>query len=459
MIYIGVDLGTHGLKYFVSQDENIVENNKIIINAVISQESGFEEQNPSLWGAAFLQLIDYFKAKYKKFILCISSTSGSVLPVDRNGKPLYNAIMYNDNRSVKEAQILNLVAFEFTRKLGYKFNASFSLPKILWIKNNLPHIYKITRYFLHPADYLVFLASGVLGVTDYSNSLKSGFDILEYKWPGFIEEVGIDIEKLPKVYSPTFKVSDSVVLGMTDGCASQIATGSFDVGNSMISVGSTLVIKAVSKKLNPDPEGRFYYHLNFDKKTFLPGGASNAGGTFFEKNFSLDEIESFSEHIKSAMPSEKLIYPIIKRGERFPFFDPNFVGLDDPSLLDNKKELFKSSIEGLAYISRYAFETLSQFSIEFLDNTYVVGPMFNYSNILKIFANILNKTIVKTKYSDASFGDLLLAMISNNIEKEEIKKIIGVEEILEPDAISVPLYLEKYLMFKERIEKNIGGNK
>jgi len=456
MNYIGLDLGTHGIKFFVLDDLKVVEfQNVPIKNEVISKE-GFEEQNPVLWRKTFLDLLDYFKRKYPRFVMSISSTSGSILPVDKNGTPLYNAIMYNDARSYKEAGLLNKIGQETIKKLGYKFNSSFSLPKILWIKNNLKEVYKQTKYFLHPADYLVFLASGILGVSDHSNSLKTGFDILDYKWPSYIEKAGIEINKLLKVYPPGFRLNQNIALGMTDGCASQIATGAFEIGSSAISIGTTLVIKGVSRSLIPDKEGRFYYHLNFDKKTFLPGGASNSGGGFFEKNFSQGEINNFSKNIEYKEPLSSLVYPLVKKGERFPFIKPDFVGMDNINLIHSKKELFKAGIEGLAYISRYAFEMMKNFAIDFSGDTFVNGFMFKYKNIVRIFSNILKKRVLNTKYSDASFGSAIIA-IMNDFKLNDIKKIIEIENECEPDNARLLLYEEKYMEFKRMLNKIIKG--
>lgn len=461
MYYIGLDLGTHGIKFFVLEDFKIIDFQNIPIGNLRISKEGFEEQNPILWRKTFLELLDYFKSKYPNFVMSISSTSGSILPVDKNGEPLYNAIMYNDSRSFEEADLLNRFGSETIKRLGYKFNSSFSLPKILWIKRNLKEVYKQTKYFLHPSDYLVFLASGVLGISDHSNSLKTGFDILEYKWPSYIEDAGIELDKLPNVYPVGSKVDKNIVLGMTDGCASQIATGAFEIGKSVIAIGTTLVIKGVSKYLIPDEEGRFYYHLNFDKKTFLPGGASNSGGGFFENKFSKVEIENFSRGIEYDKPAPNLIYPLSKKGERFPFIKEDFEGINDLGPTLSKQDLFKAGIEGLAFISRYSFEMMENFNIDFTGDTFVVGPMFKYKNIIRIFSNVLKKKILSIKNSDASFGSAIIAMISNlglDEIKNEIKKIIEVENECEPDNEGVLLlYEEKYVKFKQSIEKIIRG--
>jgi sugar (pentulose or hexulose) kinase len=454
MNYIGLDLGTHGIKFFVLDDLKVLEFQNVPIKNELIYREGFEEQNPILWKKNFLELLDYFKRKYPRFVMSISSTSGSILPVDKNGAPLYNAIMYNDSRSFKEADLLNKVGQETIKKLGYKFNSSFSLPKILWIKNNLKEVYKQTKYFLHPADYLVFLASGIFGVSDHSNSLKTGFDIIDYKWPSYIEKAGIEICKLPEVYPSGFRLNQSIVLGMTDGCASQIATGAFEIGSSAVSIGTTLVIKGVSKSLIPDEEGRFYYHLNFDKKTFLPGGASNSGGGFFEKNFSKDEIDKFSKAINYKEPASSLVYPLVREGERFPFIKSNFVGIDNINLIRSKEELFKAGIEGLAFISRYAFEMMENFAIDFSGDTFVVGFMFKYKNIMRIFSNILKKRVINTEYSDASFGSAIIAML-NDFKLNDLKKIMEIENECEPDNESSLLYEAKYMEFKRAIDKII----
>jgi sugar (pentulose or hexulose) kinase len=82
--------------------------------------------------------------------------------------------------------------------------------------------------------------------------------------------------------------------------------------------------------------------------------------------------------------------------------------------------------------------------------------MFKYKNIIRIFSNILKKRVLNTKYSDASFGSAIIAMM-NNFKLNDIKKIIEIENECEPDNARLLLYEEKYTEFKRMLNKIIKG--
>jgi xylulokinase len=168
--------------------------------------------------------------------------------------------MYNDGRAVQEAEAINQVSQAFQTRLGYAFNASFALAKMLWLKQQRPKIFASTSLFVHATDFIIGKLSGTYHLSDYSNALKSGYDLERYEWPAFIEhELGIPLEKLPQIVHPGTPITTvsgecaaetglaantPVVAGMTDGCTSQIASGAVKPGDWNSTLGTTLVIKA-----------------------------------------------------------------------------------------------------------------------------------------------------------------------------------------------------------------------
>ena len=130
---------------------------------------------------------------YELRAITVDSTSGTIIPVDGSGEPLYNALLHNDIRAQEEAQFI-------TEETGISVKPSFALPKILWIKNNLPDLFESTHRFIHAADYIKGLVSGSFGTTDFSNAVKTGYDLERNCWPDSIgDKLGIPVEKLPEV--------------------------------------------------------------------------------------------------------------------------------------------------------------------------------------------------------------------------------------------------------------------
>ena len=152
----------------------------------------------------------------------------------------------------------------------------------------------------HAADYIVGKLTGVYDVSDQSNVLKTGFDLIDFAWPPFIEsELGIDTRRLPRVVrtgEAIARVSKecaaetgldermSIVAGMTDGCADQIASGARAIGDWNTVLGSTLIFKGMTRDLLVDVQGRVYCHRH-PMGYWMPGGASNVGARALDVRF------------------------------------------------------------------------------------------------------------------------------------------------------------------------------
>jgi xylulokinase len=149
--------------------------------------------------------------------------------------------MYNDSRAQIEAEEVQTAGSELASALGYRFNASFALAKIMWLRRHEPQLFETAHRFIHAADFIVGRLTGEYGLTNFSDALKSGYNLLQNDWPAFIErELGVSLNRLPAVVQPGTPIAQTsptcaastglpahipVLAGMTDGCTSQISTG------------------------------------------------------------------------------------------------------------------------------------------------------------------------------------------------------------------------------------------
>ncbi|MGI6704695.1 MAG: FGGY family carbohydrate kinase [Clostridia bacterium] len=107
------------------------------------------------------------------------------IPVDREGRVLFNDIIHSDARSSKECeQILEVFDGDaFFNITGNRVDPHYTFSKILWLKNHYPDIYRNTAYFLNSKDYIAYKLTGNLGITDYSDaSLTCMLDIRKKNW-------------------------------------------------------------------------------------------------------------------------------------------------------------------------------------------------------------------------------------------------------------------------------------
>jgi sugar (pentulose or hexulose) kinase len=469
-LVLGLDVGTQGVRA-VACDQT----GEVLARAAASfpQEAasslppGHAEQAPLAWWEATISCLRQVTAALAGqplAALAVTSTSGTVCLLDGEGQPLLPALMYNDARSVAEAEEVQSVGGDLAAKLGYRFNASFALAKLLWLKRNRPGIFDSARYLAHAADYIAGQLTGEYGLSDYSNALKTGYDLLEERWPPFIEtSLGIPLERLPRVVPPGtpigalsaraaeetgLPVGLAVVAGMTDGCASQVAAGAVRPGDWHSSLGTTLVVKGVTSRLLLDPPGRIYSHKHPDGY-WLPGGASNTGGEVLAARFPGADLAALDRQALAKAPTDLVVYPLVRKGERFPFVRPGAEGFTLGATGD-EATFYAACLEGVGYLERLAYEMLAGLGAE-------VGPTLSSGGggarslaWLQLRADILGRAIVRPVETGASFGAAIVAASRTLYAtlSAAAQEMVRIDCRVEPRPAVAARYREMYHRFR-----------
>jgi xylulokinase len=355
--------------------------------------------------------------------ISVTSTSGTILPVDAGGQPLHPALMYNDSRAQAEAEEVQSAGHIQARALGYQFNPSFALSKILWLRYHRPDVFKAADRFIHAADFIVGRLTGEYGVTDFSNALKTGYDLLGDQWPAFIEaDLHLPLQKLPVVVRPGALIAPvspacaaetnlatgiPVLAGMTDGCTSQISTGAVALGDWNSTLGTTLVIKGVTEKLLTDPGGRIYSHRHPDGY-WLPGGASNTGGEALTLRFPQERWEGLNAQALDLAPTDLIVYPLTRRGERFPFARSEAEGFALGAASDEAIS-YTAHLEGVGYVERLSYDMLTGIGAQIGDTIYSAGGATNSRAWSQIRADILGRTLARPEMTGGAIGAAFIA--------------------------------------------------
>lgn len=207
--YIGVDLGTTGIKtvlYDHCGREIGSESEEI---PLITPAPGWAEQSPECWYEIPCRLIKKLTGQIsggRVAALGISSQGITVIPVGRDGRPHGNAISWLDSRAEEElSEILAVTPEEeLNRMTGKHPSALYSLPKLMWLKKHRHEIFSGAAMFLMPLDYLTFRLCG-RAVTDATMAGGTMLYDLEEKCfsKTLCERYGIPAEKLPEVLPTT----------------------------------------------------------------------------------------------------------------------------------------------------------------------------------------------------------------------------------------------------------------
>ncbi|PSB06402.1 carbohydrate kinase, partial [filamentous cyanobacterium CCP2] len=275
-------------------------------------------------------------------------------------------------------------------------------------------------HFLHQADWLSFLLHGKLGISDYHNALKLGYDVENLCYPDWLQQLNLPIQ-LPNVLPPGTPIAPItahlanrfglptnciVCAGTTDSIAAFLASGASSPGEAVTSLGSTLVLKLLSQTRVDDAQYGIYSHRFND--LWLVGGASNTGGAVLKQFFSDEELRQLSEQIQPDRPSPLNYYPLTKPGERFPINDPNLPPQLEP-YPETALEFLHGILESIARIETRGYQLLQALGATPLTQVYTAGGGAKNNAWTKIRSRHLGIPILPSQQTEAAYGTALLA--------------------------------------------------
>jgi xylulokinase len=481
MLFMGIDIGTQGVRVIAADERgSVAAGSSVPFETLnVSEINDQYEQIPEVWWRSAKQAIKAVmqELKTKGFqpfeirAVSVDGTSGTILALDENHRPLTNGIMYNDMRAKAETETVRKVSSAHEHRAGFRYNASFALPKALWLMKNRTPVYEKAKRIIHQSDYIVGKLCGEYGISDYSNALKSGYDLMEHCWPEYIRELGMDRSKLPVILAPGEKIGNvtrqaaeelglsqetAITAGATDGYASALAAGAVHVGDWASIIGTTLVLKGVTADIVIDPTGSSYSH-KLPSGSWMTGGASNVGGRYLNGHFGKEEFMLYDRTAEQFSPTGALIYPLTGVGERYPFLDPEAKAFAKGDISD-KRVLYTAILEGVGYVERLAYEKYLAAGCRVGDIIFTSGGACKSDVWLEIRAGILNRSLKVPSVVEAAMGMAMLAASKTcfNSLEEAADRMITFAKTVEPVREKVEKYQELYGLFQEECSKNFN---
>jgi sugar (pentulose or hexulose) kinase len=406
-LYLGLDFGTSGAR------ANLIDPNGSLVHEAALK---FSRNDYAEWREALWQLLGGIPAKYRANIasIAICGTSSTSLLCDQAGEPLLPALLYNDSRASVEAKTIQRMA-----PTGHVCNsASSSLAKLLWFRKQ-PE-YALARYFLHQADWLALLLHSKLGISDYHNALKLGYDVESLCYPQWLAEM-VEENILPQVLEPGMAIgfiqSDvankfglsvkcQIRAGTTDSIAAFIASGAHRPGQAVTSLGSTIVLKLLSQKRVEAAEYGIYSHRC--GALWLAGGASNCGGAVLNKLFGHERLAALSRQLKPDHPTGLDYYPLITAGERFPVNDIHLQPRLEPRPQDDLIYL-QGLLESLARIEAQGYTLLENLGATPVWSVLTAGGGASNTVWTAIRSRIMAIQVGTAEHTEAAYGVAKLA--------------------------------------------------
>ena len=409
--FLGIDFGTSGCRaIIIDLDENIH------LETAINFSESFSINWIQVWKESLFELFANIPQEITQSIqaIAINGTSSTVLLCDDRGNPITEPILYHDGRGKSVQTKLS----QFVPPNHLTLSASSSLAKLIWWSEQ-PY-FKQAVYFLHQADWLAFLLHGKLGISDYHNALKLGYDVVNLSYPNWLVNQDF-FNLLPQVLTPgtiigkvetaiaqQFDLNPNclVCTGTTDSIAAFLASKAEQPGQAVTSLGSTLVLKLLSKTPIEDLASGIYSHRLGN--LWLTGGASNTGGNVLKHFFSEQELIQYSEQINPQSVSKLNYYPLLQLGDRFPINDPNLLPQLEPRP-ENPVDFLQGLLEGIARIEALGYQKLQALGATPLTQVYTAGGGAKNLIWQRIRERYLGVPVCSSRYTEAAYGTALLA--------------------------------------------------
>jgi D-ribulokinase len=411
-VSLGIDFGTSGARLVaIDTDRNVLW-------------WGTRGLLAGDWRETLFALIRDIPSTVKSQVsrIAIDGTSSTVLLCDRQGRTIGAPMLYHDRRGAAALDRIESIA-----PAGHLvISATSSLAKLLYLVRPDANDSALSApdgraaYFLHQADWLAYHLHGKLGISDYHNALKLGYDVESLCYPDWLDRQPYR-PLLPQVVKPGTPVgtvlpqvaqelglpADCIVCaGTTDSIAAFIASGLDAPGTAVTSLGSTLVIKLLSDKRIDDVNFGIYSHRFGDR--WLVGGASNTGGAVLRHFFSDAELVSLSQDIDPNLPSHLDYYPLLTPGDRFPINDPNLAPRLTPRP-ERSVDFLHGLLAGIASIEARGYQLLAELGATPLTAIYTAGGGAQNPVWTKIRQRYLSVPISISPQQEAAYGAALLA--------------------------------------------------
>ncbi len=445
--YISIDQGTTSSRAILfGEDGSILKTCQMEFEQIYPKP-GWVEHNPEeIWETTKSVLIDiYYSEIAKKHnirgIGITNQRETTILWDKKSGKPLYNAIVWQDRRTADFCKSLVKQGLEKTvmNKSGLVIDPYFSATKIKWILDNVPEARSRAENneicFGTVDSFLLWkLTDGKVHATDATNASRTSlYNIESLEWDNEL----LKIFDVPKSLMPDVKDSNSyfgdiskdvmnfelpILSILGDQQAAAVGQACFKPGSikSTYGTGCFVIINSGKKiiKSNSRLLGTICYKINGQATYALEGSIFIAGAVvqWLRDSLKIIETASQTEDIIENMQNNSGVYLVPAfTGLGCPYWDPDARGAIYGITRDTgKNEITRSAIESVAYQTRDLFKAMSEDGIS-PQILRVDGGMTDNDWLMQFLSNILDISVEVPKITETTaLGAAMMAMLTDD---------------------------------------------
>lgn len=436
---------------------------------------GYAEQNPSDWVEATCRNIKGVIEKSgisptEIYAVALDAATHTAVIMDDDFNVIRPSIYWTDTRSQKEVKYLKENYSEVIEKqVLHQPDTIWTLPELLWIKNNEPYNWAKVRKILFAKDYVRHCLTGDY-VTDYIEAEGSMmFDVNTMQWSkelcGILD---IDTAMMPEIVNPTDIVGTItanaailtglcrgtlVICGTTDTVMEVFAAGAVNKGQMTLKLATAGRICVVTDKAYPDVNLINYSHII--SGMFYPGTATKSAAAsyrWFRDTFDGDykELDKMAESV--SIGADGLVFHPYLNGELTPYSNPklcaDFVGV---RASHTKAHFTRAVLEGVAMSMLDCKSTLDNMNIMHDECATIIGGGGKSPLWRQMVSDAMGIRLVQMKYSDSSFGSAMLAGVATDIFDSPESAVKMCNEVISetlPNAENTEKYQQLFKKYK-----------
>ena len=482
---LGIDIGTYETKGVLVDETGVIHAQAARAHKMLVPQPGWAEHRPEGdWWGDFVHicqtiLLESGVNKYDIKAVACSAIGPCMLPVDFEGKPLMNGVLYGvDGRAEAEVRELTDRIGEETiiARCGNALTSQSVGPKILWFKRNRPEIYAQTAHILTSTSFLVQRLTGQVVIDHYTAANFSPlYDVAKQDWVDDLADDILPLEKLPRLMwsgeiaghiTPQAATQTGlgpgtpVTAGTIDAAAEAFSVGVDQPGDMMMMYGSTIfiILRAESKVMDP----RIWYApWLFEGEHASMAGLATSGTLthWFRDQIAQDltpdtAFPALAQEAAASPPGANgLVMLPYFSGERTPIHDVHAKGaIFGLNLTHTRGDMYRALIEGIAHGTRHVTDTFAELG-QSPSRLLAVGGGTKNALWLQATSDITGiDQIVCEKTTGASYGDAFLAALAVGlVKRSDIAKWNPAAQQI--TAQSNPTYDKAHTLFRKLYEQ------
>ena len=388
------DVGTSGNKAVLVDTDGHVHGTSSEPYKVYYPRPDWAEQQPEDWWNAVTLTTRSLLEKTgvsPSDILCITHSTQmlGIVPMDPKTGPLRPAIIWLDNRACRQADqaMRKFISSRlFALIAGATLCGKDGIPKLLWLKQEEPDVYKKMSCFLDVNGYLIYRSTGNM-VMEWTGASVFGLDLKKKKWlTSIFRYVGLDPGKLPPLVRSIDQVGTlsneaasacgllqgtPVIAGAGDAPCAAVGSGAVGEGDGHIYLGTSGWVGVVTHRTPKGKCGAATIHSADPDKAFFFAETETAGACiqwmadqlYESEKSKVPEIHAFMDERAARIPpgSGYLIFTPWMYGERAPISDCNVrAGFLNLSAEHTRDHMLRAVYEGVAYNIRWIVEIVEK---------------------------------------------------------------------------------------------------